>query len=156
MPGEVSAILSDDVTPQENHLAKQGEFKKLLEYLQKIPAMSASPMHWGRGGDSTWYVGFALDLAHPLAWSAVQELAYVVNGLSVTEALPTTFMPVAPPPYLNGPASEFLSWRIQSSDAGFSPDDLLGWLEGRLPQPVEDVAKWMPSFNWDGDVPFDD
>lgn len=53
MPREVSAILSDDVTQQENHVAKQGEFKKLLDYLQKIPAMSASPMHWGRGGDST-------------------------------------------------------------------------------------------------------
>lgn len=144
--GEDSAILSDNVTQPESRLARQGEFKKLLDYLQKIPAMSASPMHWGRGGDNTWYVGFTMDLAHPLAWSAVQELAYVINGLSVTEALPTAFMPVAPPPYLNGPASEFLSWRIQSSGAEFSPDDLLGWLEGRLPQPVEDAAQWMPSF----------
>ncbi len=59
---------------------------------------------------------------------------------SVLLCLQSTRPPVAPPPYLNGPASEFLSWRIQSSDAGFSPDDLLGWLEGRLPQPVEDVA----------------
>lgn len=136
-------------------MAKSREFNGLIAYLQKIPAVVDKPLQPGRCKDGTWCVAFQLALTHPLAWSTVQELAYVINGLSVTEALPTTFMPVAPPPYLNGPASEFLSWRIHSSDAGFSPDDLLGWLEGRLPQPVEDAAQWMPSFNWDGDEPLD-
>ena len=80
-------------------MAKPREFKKLVAYLQKIPAMS-EPIHWQRCDDGTWSVGFSLALEHPLAWSAVQELAYVLNTLSVSELLPTRFLPTAPPPYL--------------------------------------------------------
>lgn len=125
-------------------MAKPREFKGLVAYLQKIPAMS-EPIHWQRYDDGTWSVGFSLALEHPLAWSAVQELAYVLNTLSVSELLPTRFLPTAPPPYLNGPACWYLSWRIESTLPGIKPDEVLEWLEGRLPQPVDDESKWLPS-----------
>lgn len=135
-------------------MAKPREFKKLVAYLQKIPAMSG-PIHWQRCDDGTWSVGFSLALEHPLAWSAVQELAYVLNTLSVSELLPTRFLPTAPPPYLNGPACWYLGWRIESTLPGIKPDEVLEWLEGRLPQPVDDESKWIPSIVEDCESPDD-
>jgi hypothetical protein len=60
----------------------------------------------------------------------------------LNERLPTVFMPVSPPPYMNGGPWEFLSWVIESKSADFSPDQVREWLEGRLPRPVEDPGKW--------------
>jgi len=39
----------------------------------------------------------------------------VLNYLSLDERLSTVFMPVSPPPYLNG-GVEFLSWVIECRD----------------------------------------
>jgi len=66
----------------------------------------------------------------------------VVNYLSSNERLPTNFYPVSPAPYLNGGPSEFLSWVIESKDKDFKPVTLMKWLEGRLPQPVDDLEQW--------------
>jgi hypothetical protein len=87
-------------------------------------------------------VKFSLDINHPLAWRVVQELGHVVNYLSLDERLPTTFMPVSPPPYLNGGPEEFLSWVIECRDESFKPGTLQKWLAGRLPAPVEDESEW--------------
>ena len=95
----------------------------------------------GKLDDGNWWVKFAIDIGHPLAWSAVQELGHVLNYLSLDERLPTVFMPVSPPPYLNG-GPEFLSWVIESRSLTFSPADAAQWLSGRLPDPVEDPSKW--------------
>jgi len=84
---------------------------------------------------------FTIDIDHPLAWSVVQELGHVLNYLSLDERLPTVFMPVSPPPYLNG-GPDYLSWVIECKDKDFTPEICAEWLEGHLPRPVEDPEQW--------------
>ena len=72
----------------------------------------------------------------------VQELGCVVNYISIEERLPTVFYPVSPAPYMNGGPREFLSWVIESKDKDFTPSTLAEWLEGRLPDPVDDLKQW--------------
>ena len=120
-------------------------FEPLLAFLEKLPAIDlpAGRKSIGCGvfDNGNWWVKFALQTEHPLAWRHVQELGFVLNYVSVEEPLPTVFMPVSPPPYLNG-GVEFLSWVIESSDPTFTPALCFEWLEGRLPRPVSDLAKW--------------
>jgi len=118
------------------------DFDKLLDYLQRLPAMSGAAIGTGKFDDGNWWVKFSLDIAHPLAWNVVQELGCVLNYLSVNERLPTVFMPVSPAPYLNGGPAQFLSWVIESKDASFKPGTVADWLEGRLPRPVDDPEQW--------------
>ena len=87
-------------------------------------------------------IKFSIDVAHPLAWHVVQEFGCVLNYLSVTERLPTVFMPVSPAPYLNGGPEEYLSWVIESKSPSFKPGTVADWLEGRLPRPVDDLSQW--------------
>lgn len=121
------------------------DFEKLLAYLEKLPAIDlpAGRKSFGHGGldGGNWWVKFSLNTAHPLAWRHVQELGFVLNELSVNERLPAVFMPVSPPPYLNG-GVEFLSWVIESRSPEFTPENCAQWLEGRMPRPVEDPEKW--------------
>ncbi|MES2709864.1 MAG: hypothetical protein V4726_24925 [Verrucomicrobiota bacterium] len=120
-------------------------FERLLSYLERLPAIKlpggrrSVGTGWFENGN--WWMKFHLDIGHPLAWRHVQELGFVLNYLSVSERLPTVFMPVSPPPYMNGGA-EFLSWVIESTDPTFTPDACAEWLEGRLPRPVDDIAQW--------------
>lgn len=113
----------------------------LEQYLLRVPAITA-PISKGYDDNGNWWVKFSIDINHHLAWHVIQELGYVLNHLSLQEPLPTVFMPVSPPPYLNGGPDEFLSWVIESKDVGFSPSLCAEWLEGRLPRPVEDTAQW--------------
>jgi hypothetical protein len=119
-------------------------FDELITYLRRVPAIAHS-IGSGKFDDSGWWVKFSPDISHPLAWNVVQELGHVLNYLSVEERLPTVFMPVSPPPYLNGGPSDFLSWVIESHASTFSPSTAAMWLEGRLPQPVEDLMEWDSS-----------
>src|SRR5260221_4869845 len=107
----------------------------------RVPSIQA-PMRKGTTTEGLWWVKFSLDLEHQLAWNVVQELGYVLNYISVDEPLPTVFMPVSPPPYLNGGPREFLSWVIESREPTFSPETCMKWLEGRLPRPVDDRESW--------------
>jgi hypothetical protein len=109
-------------------------------FLVRIPGISGS-IGKGQFDDGNWWVKFTIDITHPLAWHVVQELGHVLNYLSNNERLPTIFMPVSPPPYLNG-GPEFLSWVIESKDTDFTPALCVEWLEGRLPRPVEDESEW--------------
>jgi hypothetical protein len=113
----------------------------LEKYLLRVPGIS-SPISKGYFEDGKWWVKFSIDIHHDLAWHVVQELGYVLNGLSVGERLPTVFMPISPPPYLNGGPEDYLSWAIESQSNEFSPALCAQWLEGRLPRPVEDEAQW--------------
>ncbi len=122
-------------------MRKPAALKKLVAFLQRIPALKAN-IGAGQDAEGLWWVKFQLDIRHPLAWHVVQELSCVVNYISVSERLPTVFYPVSPAPYLNGGPSEFLAWVIENRDASFTANDLAQWLEGRLPQPVEDASKW--------------
>jgi hypothetical protein len=115
-------------------------FARLLDYLVRVPAVE-SPVTEGSEADGAWWVKFSIDIAHPLAWHVVQEFAHVLNYVSLEERLPTAFKPVSPPPYLNGGPADFLAWVIEA-EAGFGPSECAEWLEGRLPRPVDDEAKW--------------
>jgi hypothetical protein len=116
-------------------------FDPLLAYLSKAPAIKPGI---GKGIDSKglWWVKFKIDIEHKLAWHVVQELACVVNYLSLNERLPTTFYPVSPAPYLNGGPTEYLSWVIEATNKDFTPENLAQWLEGRLPNPVDQMEEW--------------
>jgi hypothetical protein len=122
------------------------KFAKLIALLCQVPAVEHNEtpsLGIGRGfTEDGWWVKFGIDIAHPLAWTAVQELGHVLNYLSLDEKLPTVFMPVSPPPYMNGGPREYLSWVIQCFDKTFEPDNAAQWLEGRLPKPIADAAAW--------------
>jgi hypothetical protein len=116
-------------------------FQTLETFLALLPGV-APPFGHGYEADGQWWVKFSIDIGNSLAWHVVQELAHVLNYLSVDERLPTVFKPVSPPPYLNGGPREFLSWVIECSDGEFKPGSVAKWLEGRLPQPVQDFDQW--------------
>lgn len=116
-------------------------FTKLTEYLQQIPAVEGA-IAQGSGDDGRWWIKFSIDINHQLAWQTVQELGHVLNYLSISERLPTSFHPVSPPPYMNGGPDEFLSWVIECHDPEFKPSTCAKWLEGRLPNPVSDLGQW--------------
>jgi hypothetical protein len=133
----------EDVTPViefiKSEIISEG-LPKLVAYLNRIPGVTvissdATP-------DAFWWVKLAIDIEHHLAWSVVQELGFVLNYISLTEKLPTIFMPVSPPPYLNGGPSENLSWVIESKFNYIDPAWIGEVLEGRLPRPVEDETQW--------------
>lgn len=145
------AALADAISPRpllplgarvgQTEIVDDRAFTKLVDYLERIPAVSP-PIGHGIGEDGRWWVKFAIDIEHPLAWNVVQELGHVLNYLSIEERLPTVFMPVSPPPYLNGGPSDFLSWVIESTSDEFLPGTCADWLEGRLPRPVDAVDQW--------------
>jgi hypothetical protein len=110
----------------------------------------------GTGDNGRWWVKMIIDIDHPLAWNVVQELGCVLNYISLDERLPTVFMPVSPAPYLNGGPREFLSWVIESTDPQFEPDSCREWLEGRLPQPVDNVSAWETDDDDEADNSDDD
>jgi hypothetical protein len=130
-------------TPTKHHPS----FVKLLAFLARIPAVQTNETPWGGFGtgsdESGWWVKLSLDIDHPLAWNAVQEIGYVLNELSLYERLPTVFKPVSPPPYLNGGPRDYLSWVVECRDKTMKPGTIADWLEGRLPQPVDDVSAWQ-------------
>lgn len=121
------------------------DFEPLLEFLERLPAIDlpAGRKSFGNGefDNGNWWIKFSLDTKQALAWRHVQELGHVLNYLSLDERLPSVFMPVSPPPYMNG-GVEFLSWVIESTDSEFSPATCAEWLEGRLPRPVDNLEKW--------------
>lgn len=116
-------------------------FASLINFLSKVPAIIGK-IGKGSGEEGLWWVKFEIDINHQFAWHVIQELGYVLNYLSIDERLPTKFYPVSPPPYMNGGPEEFLSWVIECYDPDFSPAICAKWLEGRLPEPVDDLSQW--------------
>jgi hypothetical protein len=116
-------------------------FEPLKGYLTRIPAV-AGTIGCGFSKDGRWWVKFTIAIEHPLAWSVVQELGHVLNYVSLDERLPTVFMPVSPPPHMNGGPRHYLSWVIECKDETFKPQTCADCLEGRLPRPVNDVEQW--------------
>ena len=117
-------------------------FDILQNFLGKVPSIKGQVAS-GFFESGLWWVKFRIDIHHPLAWRVVQEFGHILNYMSIEERLPTAFMPVSPPVYLNGGPEEFLSWVIESKDISFTPDTCKEWLEGRLPQPVEIPESWI-------------
>jgi len=121
-------------------MAEHAAFQELKTYLAKVPGIPDGAS-CGFFEDGRWWVKFTIDIRHPLAWHVVQELGHVLNYISLNERLPTVFMPVSPPPYLNG-GPQFLSWVIEAKDKDLTPKECAKWLEGRLPCPVDDLRQW--------------
>lgn len=119
----------------------QPDFIPLTNFMSRIPSVNPG---FGTGvyENGNWWIKFQLDIDHPLAWKVVQELGHIVNYISLKERLPTWFYPVSPPVYMNGGPKDFLSWVIESTEAGFTPALLAEWLEGRMPRPVDDITQW--------------
>lgn len=121
-------------------------FAPLLHFLYDVPAIALTdtPSRGiGSGIDGgIWWIKFAIDIDHPLAWRVVQEFGHVLNLLSLEEPLPTLFKPVSPPPYMNGGPADYLSWVIECPISKMSPSMVAQWLEGRLPRPVHDLSQW--------------
>lgn len=118
-------------------------FDRLYEYFCKVPSVQKNMIDaYGTDGQHAWWFKFQINIEHPLAWQTVQELGHVLNYISRNERLPTQFLPVSPPPYMNGGAKEFLAWVIQCNHADFPPDAVCDWLEARLPNPVDDESAW--------------
>lgn len=119
-------------------------FERLYQFFSKVPSVQEHRIvAHGSDGEQAWWFKFHIDTAHPLAWQTIQELGHVLNYLSANERLPTQFLPVSPPPYMNGEAKDFLAWVIQCNHADFPPDIICDWLEARLPNPVEDQTQWQ-------------
>ncbi len=119
------------------------DFTRLTNFFKKLPSVTEQGLiAHGTDNQQAWWFKFRINIEHPLAWQTVQELGHVLNYLSTNERLPTLFMPVSPPPYMNGDAKEFLAWVIECDHAEFSPDIVCDWLEGRLPKPIDDEAQW--------------
>ena len=110
-------------------------FEALETYLASVPAISPRFGH-GHEPDSRWWVKFAIDIGHPVAWHVVQEFGHVLNYLSTTLRLPTTFKPVSPPPYMNGGPRAFSrgpsSARTPRSHRPRSPSGSRAVSHGRL------------------------
>ena len=140
--GQLLAHVADiSFLAERDEMDKETYFEKLIAFLKRVPGIS----EWigkGRNQQGLWWVKFAINIDHPLAWYVVQGLGFVLNNVSFTERLPTVFMPVSPPPYLNEGPRECSSWVIESKDTDFSPDMCVEWLESRLPQPVDDPSAW--------------
>ena len=122
-------------------MADERAFQTLIDYLASVPSVKGK-IGSGVFDEGGWWVKFGIDIDHPLAWHAVQELSHVLNYMSLNERLPTSFHPVSPPPYMNGGPRDFLSWVIECKDKEFRPGTCMKWLEGRLPRPVSDLSQW--------------
>jgi len=127
--------------------AHNPKFAKLIGFLKQVPAVACNTtpsLGFGSGDldNGGWWVKFRVDIDHPLAWNVVHELGHILNYLSVDERLPTVFMRVSPPPYLNGGPRDYLSWVIECPANDMQPDTIADWLERRLPRPVGDEAAW--------------
>ena len=93
-------------------------------------------------GDAYWWVKLNIDIKNKYSWNVVQELGFVLNYISLNEPMPTVFKPVSPPPYMNGGPEDYLSWVIESTFNYIDPKWVKETLEGRLPNPVDDLEQW--------------
>ncbi|GAB5407585.1 MAG: hypothetical protein Aurels2KO_58160 [Aureliella sp.] len=114
------------------------ELKEFIDQIPGVDVISTSEPDEGR-----WWVKLQIDINSKTAWHVVQNLAFVLNEISVTETLPTTFKPTAPPPYLNGGPEEFLFWVIEADIPFLDPSVITAYLQQRLPDPVADEASWL-------------
>ena len=59
-------------------------FQSLIAYLEKVPAIDPS-LETGTNEEGYWWIKFQIDIHNDYAWNVVQELACVVNYLSIND-----------------------------------------------------------------------
>jgi len=123
------------------HEKIQHYLKDIENLLKQIPTINTVTSGINPRGD--WSVRFFINIQHKLAWNVIQELGFILNGISLSEKLPTVFMPVSPPPYLNGGPEEYLSWVIESKTKNVNPRMICEILQERLPNPLSDEDQWI-------------
>jgi hypothetical protein len=92
-----------------------------------------------------WWVKFHLDMEAPASLIIVQALAYIFNGLSLNDPLPTRFFPTSSPPDMNGGPKDGLHWVVESIGDDVIPSDIYAALDDTLLFDVESVDDWL---NW--------
>lgn len=152
----VRDILEREVAPARSihpHAIVDGlnVLKALLARIPSVPVLGS-----GGENDPYWFVKLVIDIQAPLAWHVVQELGFVLNYISISERLPTVFMPVSPPPYLNGGPEDYLAWVIESRTPFLDPSGVAAVLEERLPKPLEDERAWLDMDGEEGDADEDE
>ena len=135
-------VLDPAVAPDENLApgAMEGGLGQLRSFLEQIPAVEAVVV--SDPAEPYWWVKFRIDLHSALAWNVVPELGFVLNYISLTDPLPTVFMPVSPPPYLNGGPEAFLSWVIEARIPFLDAGNIADILSSRLPSPIDNLEAW--------------
>jgi hypothetical protein len=146
----VVKLLEQYVAPREllNPRTIERGLPKLVEFLNRIPAVTV--ISSSKPSEPQWWVKVNIDIEAEVAWKVVQELGFVLNYISLRERLATVFMPVSPPPYLNGGPKEYLSWAIEAAIPFVDPATIAAQLEASLPNPVDDLNQWLEE-NEDGD-----
>ena len=139
----VVKLLEEYVTPRDllNPRVVERGLPKLVDFLTRIPAVRV--ISSSEPSEPYWWVKLDIDIEAEVAWKVVQELGFVLNYISVRERLATVFMPVSPPPYLNGGPKEFLSWAIEAAVPFVDPATIAAQLEASLPNPVDDPKQWL-------------
>ncbi|HEY7349420.1 MAG TPA: hypothetical protein VH599_13985 [Ktedonobacterales bacterium] len=139
----VILLLEDAVAPARNfHLEVLTEgLAQLRGLLQQIPGLTV--ISTSAPEEPYWWVKLCLDLQSRIVWHIIQELGFVLNNISVEERLPTVFMPLSPPPYLNGGPEEFLTWVIETSVPFSDAGAVAEILAERLPNPLGDEERWL-------------
>jgi hypothetical protein len=107
----------------------------------------------GPEASTRWWVKLDIDIRSHMAWHVIQELGFVLNYISISERLPTVFMPTSSPPYMNGGPDADLGWVIESTADDVDPQYIAEVLEGRLPEPLEDLSQWARCESDPCDVP---
>lgn len=133
----------EGVTPPSEFIDKNkldSGLPVLVSYLNQIPGVSVISSQVS--GDAYWWVKLNIDIKNKYSWNVVQELGFVLNYISLNEPMPTVFKPVSPPPYMNGGPEDYLSWVIESTFNYIDPKWVKETLEGRLPNPVDDLEQW--------------
>ncbi len=147
----VVKLLEQYVTPREllNPRIVERGLPKLVEFLNRIPAVKV--VSFSEPSEPPWWIKLDIDIEAEVAWQVVQELGFILNYISLQERLATVFMPVSPPPYLNGGPKEFLSWAIEAAVPFVDPATIAAQLEASLPNPVDDINQWLEGNEDDDD-----
>lgn len=119
--------------------ARQKGVEALANLVRGLPGVEA--VGHSQAGSDFWWVKFSIDRRHPLAWHVVQRLGYVLNYYSLEHRFATVFMPVSPPPALNG-GPEFLSWVIEAKLGLLDPRPVVKALRGALPAARKSEKAW--------------
>ena len=119
---------------------RQAGVDALADLIRQLPGVHPSV---GRSTpeDAFWYVKFSLDRTHPLAWHVLQRLGFVFNYISLEFRYSTVFMPVSPPPYLNG-GPEFLNWAVEAKVPFYDPRHVTRALRAELPEHLGRAKAW--------------